>query len=297
MSRAARNTDIGPFLKWAGGKHRLLKQFQPFFPETLEERGYIEPFLGSGAVFFYIVQHLKPARCTLLDANPELINLFQHVQMHLDLLLPLLTRHRDIHNADGITEENRREYYLSIRAEQHAPDSPESAARFLYLNKTCFNGLHRLNRQGKFNVPMGRYRQPKIFDEAHLRAVSALLQPVTLLTCPFQRCSDLIQENDFLYLDPPYEPISRTSSFTGYAREGFTQDDQRHLADLMAEQSHRCHWLLSNSTSPLIKELYTRSDWRHEQVMAGRAINVKGSGRQKIPELLVMNYRPASPLI
>ncbi len=292
MSRAARNTDIGPFLKWAGGKNRLLKQFQPYFPETLEGRGYIEPFLGSGAVFFYVIQHLRPARCTLLDANPELINLFEHVRSRLDALLPLLVQHRDTHNADGITEENRREYYLSVRAAQHSPDSPESAARFLYLNKTCFNGLHRLNRQGQFNVPMGRYKQPKIFDEAHLRAVSALLQPVTLLTCPFQQCSDLIQENDFLYLDPPYEPISRTSSFTGYAREGFTQDDQRRLATLMREQSPRCQWLLSNSTSPLFDEIYNEPDWRKAKVMAGRAINVKGNGRQKIPELLVMNYQP-----
>ena len=283
-------TEIGPILKWAGGKNRLIKQFQPYFPETLAGRGYVEPFLGSGAVFFYVVQHLRPDRCTLLDANPELINLFKTVRDHLDDLLPLLVAHRDRHNAEGITEAERRDYYLSIRAEQPAHDSLASAARFLYLNKTCFNGLHRLNKHGQFNVPMGRYKMPKIFDEDHLRAASRLLQGVTIDTCPFQRCSSYIHDNDFLYLDPPYEPISATSSFTAYAREGFTRDDQRRLAALVAEHTDRCHWLLSNSTSPLIEDLYAREGWRKEYVMAGRAINVKGTGRKKIAELLVYNY-------
>lgn len=282
--------EVGSFIKWAGGKGQLLPQFQAFLPQDLRGRGYIEPFMGSAAVFFHMVQTRHPATCTLLDGNPELVNLFVQVRDHLPTLLPLLAAHRDHHNRPGITEDQRKEYYYGIRALQPPPGSLEAAARFLYLNKTCFNGLHRLNRQGKFNVPMGSYAQPAVFDPDHLAAVARLLHDVRIETSDYRNLSDFVNDGDFVYLDPPYEPLSRTSSFTSYAKEDFSADDQRALRDVLQELSPRCHWMLSNSSAPLIEQLYDQPGWHRYRVLATRAINSRAAGRGKVAELVVTNY-------
>lgn len=296
LTRSAQQ--VGPFLKWAGGKGRLLPQFRRFLPPSLHGRHYVEPFLGSGAVFFYVIQNLHPDRCTLLDVNPELINTYQQIRDDPEAVIAVLREHKIQHNRPGITEEERRRYYYRVRALDADLESlplPVRAARFVYLNKTCFNGLHRLNSQGRFNVPMGRYRSPAIFCADHLRRVSALLQGVTIDVRPFHQCETLIGEGDFVYCDPPYEPLSRTSSFTGYSRGEFTGDNQRELRDILRRLRQRCDWMLSNSTAALIQDLYT-GDWCHKHlVSAGRAINSVAARRGRIHELVITSYPVAPP--
>lgn len=280
----------GPFLKWAGGKGQLLEQFRSLMPASLAGRGYVEPFMGSGAVFFDVIQTRSPARCTLLDANPQLVNLFIQVRDNLDELLPILTEHRSRHNAPGLSEEDRKVYYYSVRAAQPTGGTVEAAARFLYLNKTCFNGLHRLNSKGQFNVPIGSYVSPAIFDPAHLRAASALLQGVRIETSSFRDCERFIDDGDFVYLDPPYEPLSATSSFTAYAKDAFTRDDQTALRDMLLRLAGRCEWMASNSTAEFIESLYDQPGMFKHHVLASRAINSVSAGRGKIRELVVTSY-------
>ncbi len=303
MTTATPPNQIGPFLKWAGGKGQLLGQFRRFIPRSLAGRGYVEPFMGSGAVFFDVIQTRNPARCTLLDANPELVNLFMQVRDHLDDLLPVLTNHRERHNAEGLGEEGRKEYYYAVRASQPAPGTPAAAARFLYLNKTCFNGLHRLNSKGQFNVPIGSYKSPAIFADTHLRAASRLLQGVRIEVSSFRECERFIADGDFVYLDPPYEPISTTSSFTAYAKDAFTRDDQTALRDILQRASLRCQWMASNSTAEFIESLYSQPGMFKHHVLASRSINSVAQGRGKIRELVVTNYelpaaiRPAEGMV
>ncbi len=280
-----------PFIKWAGGKHSLLPQLQAWLPKTLAGRGYVEPFMGSGAVFFHVLHTRKPLRCTLLDANPELVNLFVKVRDSLEELRPLLIHHQACHNAPGISREKRLEYYLEVRSQRPPPDSVEGAARFLYLNRTCFNGLHRLNSKGQFNVPMGDYRNPRILNEEGLKLASQALQGVRIEACGFQDCERYIQDNDFVYCDPPYMPLSATSSFTAYAKDVFTATHQAQLRDLLIRISPRCQWMLSNSTAPLIKELYQQPGMVQHRVMTTRRINSKAEGRGEIAELVVTSYR------
>lgn len=281
---------VGPFLKWAGGKGQLLDQYQAFLPKTLNGRGYVEPFLGSGAMFFHIVQTRQPDRCTLLDSNPELVNLFIQVRDRVETLIPVLEEHRAKHNAPNLSNDDRKTYYYRVRAENPEPGTVQAAARFLYLNKTCYNGLHRLNRHGRFNVPMGSYKNPTIFDAPSLRKASELLQGVRIESCDFRQAESFIGDSDFVYLDPPYEPLSRTSSFTAYAKEDFSREDQKALRDLLERISNRCDWMLSNSTAPLIEELYERPGWFKHTVFATRAINSKAGGRGRVPERVVTNY-------
>lgn len=292
------SSQIGPFLKWAGGKGQLLGQFRTLMPRSLVGRGYVEPFMGSGAVFFDVIQTRKPARCTLLDANPQLVNLFVHVRDNLAGLLPILLDHREHHNADGLSEEGRKEYYYGVRAAQPPLGSPAAAARFLYLNKTCFNGLHRLNSKGQFNVPIGSYRSPAIFDAEQLRAASNLLQGVQIETSSFRDCERFIADGDFVYLDPPYEPLSATSSFTAYAKDAFTRDDQTALRNMLIRISDRCQWMASNSTAEFIEALYDCKGMYKHHVLASRSINSVSAGRGKISELVVTNYAvPGTPEI
>lgn len=279
-----------PFLKWAGGKGRLVPQLRGHMPATLAGRGYVEPFMGSAAMFFHVRRHLAPARCTLLDANPELVNLFVQVRDHLDRLLPLLRAHQDRHNAHGITRKARSDYYYEVRAAVPEPSSLASAARFLYLNKTCYNGLHRVNRRGEFNVPIGSYVRPTICDAAGLARASRALQGVTLAVCSFRACEEHIRPGDFVYLDPPYEPLSASSNFNAYAADGFTRADQQALRDMLAKLGQRAEWMLSNSTAPFIEELYARPGMYRRHVHAARMINSVGSRRGNVPELVVTNY-------
>jgi DNA adenine methylase len=274
-----------PFVKWAGGKGQLLSQFEPYFPATF--RRYIEPFVGGGAVFFHLYNqgHLAGKPVVLIDRLAALIDCYRVVQKQVEDLIAALQKH-EAHKQDS-------KYFYAVRNWDRQPDyalrsEVERAARFAFLNRTCYNGLYRVNRRGQFNVPFGRYRNPTICDVDNLRAASQALHGVSLLVGDFSRCLDLAQPGDLVYLDPPYHPLSDTASFTSYTSDGFGQDDQRRLAELFRELDRRgCHLMLSNSYTDLIRQLY--DGYEQIQVQAIRAISSRGSKRGAIPELLVMN--------
>jgi DNA adenine methylase len=262
-----------PFLKWAGGKGRLLEQYRPFFPTF---KTYYEPFLGGGALFFY----LQPSRAVLSDINPELVNVYQCIRDRVDAVITLLEHH---------AQQHCRDYYYKVRS-QELTEPVERAARLLYLNKTCFNGLYRVNRAGKFNVPMGRYQNPKICDRNLLLAASAALQSATIIERPFDGIlQDAHREEDFVYFDPPYYPISPTSDFTAYSQTAFTVIEQEKLRDVFSILAQRgVKAMLSNSDCPFIRNLY--QDYTTEIITAARAINSNPDKRGKIQEVLIISH-------
>ena len=276
-----------PFVKWAGGKSQLLSQFEPYFPARF--RRYLEPFVGGGAVFFHLFRQgrLAGGEALLLDSLEELINCYRVVQAQIEELIAELQRHEP-HKHDEA-------YFYRVRAWDRSPDYArrneiERAARFLFLNRTCYNGLYRVNQRGQFNVPFGRYRNPNICPAGKLRAASRALQGVTLLAGDFTRSLEAAAPGDFVYLDPPYQPLSDTANFTSYTLNAFGVEDQRRLADLFRELDRRgCLVMLSNSSTGLIRELY--DGYRQVEVQATRVISSKADARGAIPELLVMNYQ------
>jgi DNA adenine methylase len=278
------STKPQPFLKWAGGKGQLLDQYEPYFPQT-PLRGYYEPFVGSGAVFFRLCERGLFESCYLSDLNSELLTCYRVVRDHVEDLITRLHEHKAHHNLD---------YYYATRSRDRDPSwanaSPiERAARLIYLNKTCYNGLWRVNQQGFFNVPMGRYVNPDIANVDRLRAASHALQDVELAVADFEAVTEQARSGDFVYFDPPYHPLSKTASFTSYAREDFGEDDQRTLARVFAELDRRgCRVMLSNSDTPFVRELY--GDYRIETVTARRAINSAKGKRGAITEVVVVNY-------
>lgn len=267
--------DPRPFLKWAGGKGRLIPQYSSYFPKRFSN--YFEPFLGGGAVFF----HLQPRRAFLMDINPELMNVYQCVRNHVHELAILLEQHRDRHSQD---------HYYQMRA-CIPTSSIERAARFIYLNKTCFNGLYRENSKGQFNVPMGRYKNPGICDPDLLYAASRSLQRANLQLAPFEAILDYAHtRQDFVYFDPPYYPISATSNFTAYNRYAFKKEDHIRLRDTFVELAQRgVKVMLSNSDCEFVRELY--AEFTIHTILAARAINSKAQRRGKITELLITSYR------
>ncbi len=262
-----------PFLKWAGGKGQLLGQLLPLLPAKYER--FIEPFLGGGAMFFASA----PNRALLADLNRELITTYQAVRDCPTELAARLDEHRASHS---------KEYYYRIRAER--PDDPlEVAARLIYQNKTCFNGLYRVNRSGQFNVPMGSYVNPRIYDRANLFAAAQALTAADLCAADYRAALDQAHTGDFVYLDPPYVPLSASASFTSYTATAFGEREQRELAEIYRELDGRgCYVMLNNSATPLTHELYRGYEQR--LIPATRAINSKGDRRGPVDELVVMNY-------
>ncbi len=267
-----------PVLKWAGGKRRLLAAYERRFPKRFG--AYFEPFVGGGAVYFWLYNrgHLDPKRARLTDINPELVNFYRAVQGRVEALILATAEHQKRHSRD---------HYYEVRAlEQETLAPVERASRLLYLNRTCFNGLYRENSSGRFNVPMGRYKNPRIVDPEGLRAASRALRGVTLEVAPYQQVEELAQPGDLVYFDPPYHPLNPTSNFTGYTRFGFTADDQRELAALFGRLAERgVQVRLSNSSAPLIRELY--QPFKQHRIRAPRAINSKGDRRAEVLELLI----------
>jgi DNA adenine methylase len=263
-----------PFLKWAGGKGQLISQYIPYFPPRFTS--YYEPFLGGGAIFFY----LQPTRSVLMDINPGLVNVFSCVRDRVEELIECLRQHRDRHS---------QEYYYQIRS--HTFGCPvEQAARLIYLNKTCFNGLYRENSKGQFNVPMGTYKNPAIFDPTLLRSASQVLQQARIEVQPFEAVLEYAHTRaDFVYFDPPYHPISATSKFTSYNRYSFQEQDQIRLRDTFVTLANRgvCV-MLSNSDCPFIRDLY--KDFTIHTIYAARSINSNAGKRGKISEVLVTCY-------
>ncbi len=277
------NAKPKPFVKWVGGKRQLLRQFrelglyppEDFNPTT---NTYYEPFVGGGAVFF----DLLPKNAELSDLNNELVTTYHVIKNNVDELIQSLQKH--IYD---------KEYYLEVRAKKVEDLSDvEVASRFIFLNRTGFNGLYRVNKSGQFNVPFGRYNNPVICDEKNLRQVSEALQDVSITHQDYKKVLETAKSGDFIYLDPPYYPINATSSFTSYTAEGFLEKEQTELRDTFVKLHERgCFVMLSNSDTPFINELYSGHDGvTINKITAGRSINSKGSGRGKITEVLVTNY-------
>jgi DNA adenine methylase len=271
-----------PFLKWAGGKQRLLQQYEAFFPAGFER--YLEPFVGGGAVFFRLWNTGRlPEESFLFDHNEELVNVYRVVRDEPDPLLELLAVHKAQHSRD---------YYYQVRGLDRGEvvlSDVERAARTLYLNKTCYNGLYRVNRRGQFNVPLGRYENPRILDADNLRAASTALQGAHIEARGFRSLVDLGRAGDFSYFDPPYDPVSKTANFTNYTAGSFRDKDQRDLAGVFAQLSDRgCLCMLSNSDTPFVRELY--EGFRIERVRANRAISRNAQGRGAVHEVVVLNY-------
>ncbi len=273
---------IPKFVKWAGGKGQLLEQFKPLFPKKFNR--YLEPFVGSGAVFFYIIQNFEPKEIIISDINEELINAYKIIKTDVERLIVELKQHKEYHMAEG------KKYYLTIRATDPNELPPlERAARFIYLNKTCFNGLYRVNSKGQFNVPMGFYKNPDIVQEEKLKVVSRLLKNVIIKVMSFENVLDFAKKGDFIYFDPPYYPLKNKRSFTTYTKDSFMEKEQKLLAKIFKKLDEReCFVMLSNSDTGFIKDLY--SGYNINFVKASRMINCDGKNRGKINEIVVTNY-------
>jgi DNA adenine methylase len=276
-------TSPRPFVKWAGGKRQLLPALLRRLPANF--RRYHEPFVGGGALFFALRGLGRlPHGARLADINPELVNAYQVVRDRVETLIVVLGTFR-----------NEEDFYYEIRAQQPSQLDPvQRAARLLYLNRTCFNGLFRENRAGHFNVPFGRYRNPQFLRENDLRTASRALRGVTIEQGSFAELEQHVETGDFVYFDPPYAPLSRTASFTSYSRGGFDEAAQRSLGDLVRRLGERgVHVLVSNSSARLIYDIYAGDDLHVEQILASRAINSRADRRGKVPELLIA----AGPLV
>lgn len=276
-----KNKLVAPFLKWVGGKRQIIPEIMSHLPGNLSSLNYSEPFIGGGALFF----HLEPKKAIINDFNDELINVYKVIKNNLEELLLDLKKHQ-----------NTSEYFYQIRGIDRQPSFNElsniqHASRIIYLNKTCYNGLYRVNNSGEFNSPFGRYANPNIVNEPVLRAVSKYLNKsdITILNGDYEQVLNIATSDTFVYLDPPYHPLSDSSNFTGYIQGGWTEKDQIRLKMACDELNKKgVKFLLSNSSSSLIKELY--SDYKIHSINATRSINSDADKRGQIEELLIKNY-------
>lgn len=268
-----------PFLKWVGGKTQLLPELTSRVARV-PFTNYVEPFVGGGALFFELARTRRlPSEPVLLDVNGPLISTYKAVRDELPGVVLHLARHAELHS---------KEHYYSVR-ESLPPTAAARAARVIYLNKTGFNGLYRENRKGQFNVPMGRYENPKILDSVNLAATSEALQGAVLVECDFEEVLDFASASSFVYFDPPYVPVSRTSAFTSYSEAGFSLADQQRLAAVFRELSRRgVAAMLSNSYTPTVLELY--GGFCISEVSATRAVNSDASARGRVSEVIVTNF-------
>lgn len=291
-----------PFLKWAGGKGQLLSQLSEHLPDKIRERSftYIEPFVGGGAMLFYMLQHFGNIRKAVInDVNEDLMLTYRIIKEDVEALITNLEKIERGYLT--LTDQNERcqlFYEIRERYNQHVGDDIERASQLMFLNKTCFNGLFRVNKRGLFNVPFGRYANPTICNTEVLRADSKLLQSSNVEICQgdYAQTIQYVDELTFIYLDPPYRPLDATSSFTSYAKGDFNDDDQRALAGFCHQLSERgCLWMESNADcsaknpeDTFFEELYR--DYRIERVYASRFINANPNKRGKLTELLIKNY-------
>ncbi len=275
---------MGAFLKWAGGKARLAHRIAERAPDTFTR--YHEPFLGGGAVFFALHEAGRVKAATLADGNEELVDAYRAVREDVEKVIRHLREHaREYHACQG---GERARYYYEVRDDSRPWSRAGKAARLIFLNKTCFNGLYRVNAQGKFNVPHGRHDNPRILDRKGLREAFKALACAELRAEDFGDACARAQPGDFVYLDPPYQPLSETSLFTSYTKDGFGEEEQSRLRDVFHDLTARgVPALLSNSDHVDIRALY--EDYKIEEVSMGRNINSKVTERTPISELLVSN--------
>lgn len=278
---AKSNKLISPFLKWVGGKRQLIPSIIELMPKNIKSYNYIEPFIGGGAILF----HIQPKTAIINDINKELINVYEVIKNNLDQLVEDLKKHK-----------NEPDYFYQIRGLDRTDEYKElspviRASRIIYLNKTCYNGLYRVNNAGEFNTPYGYYKKPNIVNEPTLKAVNKYLNNnnISIYNKDYSEVLKLADTNSFVYLDPPYYPISESSNFTGYVQGGWDMWDQVRLREVCDELNSRgIKFLLSNSSASFIRDQYKNYDIK--VVKAIRSINSNGANRGEIDELLIKNY-------
>jgi DNA adenine methylase len=288
-----------PFLKWAGGKTQLLSEIEKSLPKEIKANKftYIEPFAGSGAVLFWMLNNFPNLeKAVINDINSDLINVYKIVALQPKKMISILKElQKQFHELQSNVE-RKKEFYYEKRDLYNTRNSDKTtqAALFIFLNRTCFNGLYRVNRNNFFNVPIGSYNFPMICDEENILAVSKALQKVEILNGDFEKTLNYADENSFFYLDPPYKPLNVTSSFTAYAKDNFDDNEQTRLRDFCRKLDKFGHnWILSNSDAGenFFDKLY--SDYFIQKVKAKRFINSKGDGRGELNEVLITNYKIA----
>lgn len=277
----AKNNLVAPFLKWVGGKRQIMSSIVDLLPTEINKLNYVEPFIGGGALLF----HLQPKVAVINDFNLELINVYMVVKNNLEDLLIDLQKHK-----------NEADYFYYLRGldrieEFQKLSNVQRASRIIYLNKTCFNGLYRVNNAGEFNAPFGRYKNPNIINAPTLKAVNKYLNSneISLITGDYADVLNNISKNTFVYLDPPYHPLTEGSSFTGYVQGGWNIYDQIKLREVCDELNKKgVKFLLSNSSTDFIKEQYNA--YEINIVKANRSINSNGEKRGEVEEVLIRNY-------
>lgn len=293
---------VKPFLKWAGGKGQLLHELKRYYPfDNHVITKYAEPFVGGGAVLFDILSRYNLDEVYISDINDTLINAYVVIRDSIDKLIKLLSAYQDeyVH----LSSERRKVYYYAkrdrfndLKANGIAAENIEKAALLIFLNKTCFNGLYRVNRKGEFNVPMGAYKKPLICDESNLRAVSEKLQHVTIICDDYRHSAEFIDEHTFVYFDPPYRPLTETSSFTAYTENLFCDSDQIALAEFVSTMDKKGAKIVVSNSDPkntnkndnFFDNIY--SSHKITRVEASRMINSNSASRGKISELIISNF-------
>jgi len=273
-----------PFVKWAGGKRQLIPILNENLPKTFGT--YYEPFLGGGALLFHILTERNAQKCNISDLNSDLVLTYTTIRDRIDELISSLKSH------DKKYQKDSKSYYYSVR-ESNPRSEIEKTSRLLFLNRTCFNGLYRVNSKGKFNVPLGSYTNPNIVNEDNLRSVSTILHSskVAIKCRDFESVLRDAKKGDLVYFDPPYQPVSDTANFTSYTNKNFTYDDLNRLAELCLElDSKGCKVLLSNSDSKEVAEIFSDKPWKINKVQANRSINSNSKKRTGHFELLIKNY-------
>ncbi|MBW6481766.1 MAG: DNA adenine methylase [Vicingaceae bacterium] len=277
----AKNNLVTPFLKWVGGKRQIMSSIVDLLPKDINKLNYVEPFIGGGALLF----HLQPKKAVINDFNAELINVYKVIKNNLDELIIDLQKHK-----------NEAEYFYKLRSldrteEYQKLSNIQRASRIIYLNKTCFNGLYRVNNAGEFNAPFGRYKNPNIVNAPTLKAVNKYLNSnkIDLITGDYADILNNTTKSSFIYLDPPYHPLTEGSSFTGYVQGGWNIYDQIRLREVCDELDKKgIKFLLSNSSTDFIKDQY--SAYEINIVKANRSINSNGEKRGEVEEVLIRNY-------
>ncbi len=288
---------VKPFIKWAGGKSQLLDVIREKYPNHIDK--YCEPFVGGGAVLLDVLANYSPEEVMINDINPELTNVYTQIRDNVQNLISILS---DMQNDFwGMDAEQRKVYYTVKRNEfneliKSGSQTVDKAALFILLNKTCFNGLYRVNSKGFYNVPMGAYKNPPICDADNLRLVSGLLKNVAIRCGDYSQCEDYIDENTFVYIDPPYRPLSDTSSFNSYAKSEFGDEQQIELGKFIEKISDKGACVVASNSDPkntdeqdnFFDKIYEK--FVINRIKATRMINSKGSGRGSISELLICNF-------
>ena len=273
-----------PFVKWAGGKRQLISVLNENLPNSFGT--YFEPFLGGGALLFNMLTENNKQKCIISDLNSDLVLAYATIRDNVDDLISSLKQHEKYYQKDS------KSYYYSVR--ESAPKKEiEKTSRLLFLNRTCFNGLYRVNSKGKFNVPLGKYTNPNIVNEENLRSVSHVLKSskVKIQCRDFEAVLRDVKKGDLVYFDPPYQPVTETANFTSYTNKNFTYDDLNRLFELCTKLDKKgCNVLLSNSNSKEVVDIFSKKPWKISKIKANRSINSNSTKRTGHFELLIKNY-------